>query len=128
VTLAPAIKLGLSATQIQMKSNGTQRVTVTATPQGGVTAAANMSGVSFKATGMPTGITASWGIPSLTANGAVQVVLTLTGSAAAVGSNTTLFLTGSVKDVSSGTIYSASQQAYLAVTRGTSAGPRPIRR
>jgi pseudomonalisin len=128
VTSAPGIKLGLSAMQIQMKSNGTQQVTVTATPQGGVTAAANMSGVSFNATGLPTGITASWGTPALTANGAVQVVLTLTGSAAAAGSNTTVFLTGSVKDVSTGTIYSASQQAYLSVTRVITAGPLPIRR
>src|SRR5579859_1077200 len=127
VTPAPSIKLALSMTQIQMKSNGTQQVTVTATPQGGLTIPASMVGVNFNATGMPTGISASWGTLSLAANGTVQAVLTLTGSAAAVGTQTTLFLTGSVKDASSGTTYLASQQAYLTVTRVTTAGPRPIR-
>lgn len=122
---APAIKLGLSTALIQMTSSGTQTVTVTATPQGGVVPKANLAGVSFKVTGLPTGITASWGTPSLTAVGAVQAVLTLTGSKAASGSNSKLTLTGTV--TASGALYSATQQESLVVARVAAIAPLPIR-
>ena len=125
VTAGPAVKLSVASTQIAMKSNGTAQVTATITPQGGVAPSASLTGVTFTVTGMPTGVSAAWGAPSRSANGAVQAVLTLTGSSAAVGSNTVLTFTGKLTDAATWTTYGASQQAYLAVTRVNVSRQRP---
>jgi hypothetical protein len=126
VTPPAGIKLGLSAALVEMKPTGTQSVTASVIPQGRVTVAANMTGVSFNVIGLPMGVSGSWGAPRLTEAGTAQVVLTLKGSKSAVGSNSRLTITGNVTDPVSGTLYSASQQESLVVAKVTSAGPLPI--
>jgi len=117
VTAAPSIALSLSPGTINMRSTATQQVTILVTPAGGVAPAANMAGVNFQVTGLPTGIAAQWGAPTLNANGSWQSVLTLTGSKTAISSSTRLNFTTSAVDAASGVTYTASLQTGLVVTR-----------
>jgi hypothetical protein len=116
VTAAAGIKLTLPAVQVAMQSNATQQLVVTVTSQGGVAPAANLSGVNFQATGMPTGVTASWSAPVLSGPGTIQATLSLAGSSSAVSSKATIWIMASVTDATTGNAYSASQQLSLTVT------------
>jgi hypothetical protein len=115
VTAAPAITVALSPAQISMKSNATQVVTVTAAPVGGASLAANAA--AFKVTGLPGGVVGAWGPASVTASGALQVQLTLTGNANAVSSATKPMIAVSATDTVTGIVYAAGEQATLTVTK-----------
>jgi pseudomonalisin len=115
VTSAPTIKLTLSPTQISMKSTATQAVTVTVTPVGGAILAANEA--AFKITGLPGGVSGSWGAATVATGGALQATLTLTGSANAVSSTTQPLIAVSATDAVTGRVYTASAQATLIVTK-----------
>ena len=115
VTSAPTIKMALSPSQISMKATATQVVTVTVTPEAG--AILGTSGTVFKITGLPGGISGSWGPASMTASGALQATLTLTGSANAVSSTTQPLIAVSATDAVTGSVYAASEQATLTITK-----------
>ena len=115
VTSAPMIKLALSPTQISMKSTVTQAVTVNVTPVAGAILAANEA--SFKVTGLPGGVSSSWGPATVAAGGALQATLTLTGSVNAVSSTTQPLIAVSATDAVTGIVYGASEQATLTVTK-----------
>jgi pseudomonalisin len=117
VTAAPAVTVALSATTVSMKSTASATVLATVTEVGGVTPAASLTGVTFSVTGMPTGISVSWGAPSLNASGKPQATLTINGSSSAVTTSTKLTVTAAVVDANTQIKYAATQQATLAVTR-----------
>jgi hypothetical protein len=120
VAAAPAITVALSPTQISMKSNATQVVTVTATPIGGASLAATAA--AFKVTGLPGGVVSAWGSVSVTSSGALQAQLTLTGSANAVSSATRPMIAVSATDTATSITYTASEQATLTVTKAALLG------
>jgi len=117
VTAAPAIKVALSPASLSMMSMATQAITVTASPVGGVSLASSAARATFKVTGLPAGITGTWGAASLTTAGALQAKLTLTGSTSAVSSSTKPVITVSAADSISAKIYSATETETLTVTR-----------
>ena len=117
VTPAPAVSVSLSPAAINMQSTASQAVTVTVTPIGGVKPNASSTGSSFQVTGLPAGITASFGTPSLTTTGSMQVALTLTGSSAAITSSSKPAVAVQVHDDTTGILYTASASATLTVTR-----------
>jgi pseudomonalisin len=120
VTPGPAIAVSLSPATISMKSTASQTVTLTMNPSGGMTPDSSTAGSSFQVTGLPTGFTASWGVPSLTAAGSLQVTLTLAGSSDAITSASKPTVTARVHDTATGVLYTASAQAALTVTRSSS--------
>jgi len=93
---------------------------MTVTPIGGASLSA--SAATFKVTGLPGGVTGSWGPASRTAVGALQAQLTLTGSANAVSSATKPAVSVSTTDAVTGTAYTASVQATLTVTKAALLG------
>ena len=115
VTSAPTVKVALSSTQISMKSTATEALTVTVTPMAGATLAANEA--AFKITGLPGGVSGSWGPATVAAGGALQATLTLTGSANAVSSTTQPQIAVSATDAVTGSVYAASEQATLTITK-----------
>jgi pseudomonalisin len=118
VTPAPAIAVAFSPATVNMKSTASQAITLTVNPIGGVKP--DTSGSSFQVTGLPAGFTASFGTPSLTAAGAMQVTLTLTGSSTAITSTSKPTVTAQVHDSVTGILYKATAQAALTVTRPNS--------
>jgi pseudomonalisin len=118
VTSSPAITATLSPAAIIMKSTASQAVTVTINPIGGVKPTA--SGSSFQIAGLPTGFTAIWGTPVLTAAGSLQVALNLVGSSSAITSASKPTVTVQVHDSTTGIFYTASEQATLTVMRSNS--------
>ena len=120
VTPAPAISLALSPAAINMKSTASQAVTVTIMPIGGMQPSSSATGSSFRVTGLPTGLAATWGTPTVTAAGSMQVTLTLAGSNAAITSTSKPTVTAQVHDAKTGILYTASAQAALSVTRPNS--------
>jgi hypothetical protein len=81
---------------------------------------ASTTGSSFQVTGLPAGFTAAWGTPALTAAGAMQVTLTLTGSSTAITSTSKPIVTAQVHDSVTGILYTTTAQAALTVTRPNS--------
>ena len=116
VQQAPAIKLTASAASISMQSLGTAALTVTGTPVGGLTVASKAAGSTIGvASGLPTGITATWSAPSVNAAGTVVWTLTLTGSPAAVASTSSLSLSAMLKSAT-GTATTTAAAVPLTVT------------
>jgi hypothetical protein len=106
-----------------MKSTASQTIVVTVTPQAG--AQLKTAGASFQIAGLPTGISANWGAPGLTAGGNVQVMLTIQGSNSAVTTSTRPTITAHVTDSGTATAYVATEQFGLSVTRGIVLRPHP---
>lgn len=117
VTAAPAVTVTLSPASISMQSMSSTAVTATVSPVGGVSFASSASGAVFTATGLPGGITGSWGAVTLTAAGTLQAKLTLIGSVTAVSTATQPHLAISVADSASGKSYVANATLTLNVTR-----------
>jgi hypothetical protein len=124
VTAAPAIAMALSPATISLKSTAKQVVTVTVTPIGAASLATTAA--SFKVTGLPGGISSSWGVASRTAAGALQEQLTLTGSVNAVASTSKPTVTVSATDTVSGGVYTGTEQATLTVTKAALLRPQPL--
>jgi subtilase family serine protease len=122
VSPAPAVTLALSPVQISMSSTATQKITVTTTPVGGISLASSAGAAAFQITGLPAGVTASWGSPVVTAAGTMQATLTLSGSATAVSSSTKPMVSVSV--AAGGATHQASLQATLSVTHSQLSVPR----
>ena len=68
------------------------------------------------ASGLPKGITASWGAPGLTSAGTLFRTLTLTGSASAIAGTSTLSLAGAFTS-KTGSVYKSSANLPLAVSQ-----------
>jgi pseudomonalisin len=127
VTAAPAIDIALSTPSIAMSSTGKQTFTVTLTPVGGVSLATSAASATYQVTGLADGITATSGATTLTAAGALQATLILTGSSSAAAGSFKPTITASVAASITGKTYSASQPASLTVSKTTSDGPSPTR-
>ncbi len=110
-----------SPATINMSSMATTSLTATAAPVGGVSLTANAA--IFKVTGLPAGITGSWGTTALTAAGTLQAKLTLTGSTSAISSATKPAIAVSVTDSVTGKVYSASATATSTDCDASSANP-----
>jgi pseudomonalisin len=119
VTPAPSIKVALSIPSVGMKSNASQAVVVTVTPIGSASLPAMAPASSFQVTGLPTGITATWGTASLTSAGAVQATLTIQASGNALTSSTKPTVTVKLIDANTEASYTASAQATLSVTHSS---------
>ncbi len=114
---APAVQLTSSLQSLSMWSMSSDTVTVTATPIGAVTVPSGAAGASVAiVSGLPTGITASWSNPTVTAAGAVSWTLTLTGSVYAVASSGALNVSAQITDASTGNIYTSSLGIPLTVS------------
>ena len=113
---ASAMQLQVSWTKLSMTSLGSTSETITAVPSGGLTVPAGAAGATVSiASGLPSGVTASFSSPSLTSSGAVKWTLTLTGSPTALGSVGTLNFSSHLTDAKSGTVYAASVGVPLTV-------------
>jgi pseudomonalisin len=116
----PTISVSLSPATISMVSTATQKVVLTVTPAGGAKPAAGASASTFLLTGLPAGVTGSWGTSSLTSAGTLQVALTLTGSSTAITSTSKPTIVAQVHDSATGMQYTTSTQIALTVTRPNS--------
>lgn len=116
VTAAPAVSAAVSPAQITIQPNATQKINVTLTPIGGVKLAANASDFSFTVQGLPAGVTASWGAPTINAAGAAVVPLSLTSDGTHSG-NAQVLVSGTARDAVTGVQYSFQQQLVIAALR-----------
>jgi len=129
-SVPPGVKIGLiQSTLSTLPSMGTASVTLIATPLGGVSVAPGAAGSQATlVSGLPSGVTASWSSPTVSAAGAVSWTLTLTAGSIDEAERATLDLSAQIQDQSSGIVYSASQNiavnvAFLAnISIGTTPG------
>jgi hypothetical protein len=113
---ALGVVLAVSPQALSMGSLSTATVTVTAAPFGGAVLVANAGSSTISvASGLPKGITASWGTPGMTSAGALFRTLTLTGSASAIAGTSTLSLAGSFTS-RTGSVYKAIGNLPLMVS------------
>jgi pseudomonalisin len=97
VTQGPNFTLTASPASASMQSMTSTTVQVTAAPVGGAAVASGAAGSSIGvASGLPKGVTATWGSASVSSAGAVVWTLTLTGSSAAAAGTATLGLTAKI--------------------------------
>jgi uncharacterized membrane protein len=116
LTQAPSFTLTTAPTAVSMQSTGSTAITITATPAGGAAVPTGASGSSVSVvSGLPKGVTASWGSASVTAAGGVAWTLTLTGSSTATAETATLGLTAKIAP-KSGAVVSASANLPLTVS------------
>jgi pseudomonalisin len=113
---ALGVVLAVSPQTLSMPSLSSATVTVTAAPLGGtvLVTSAGWSTISI-ASGLPKGITASWGAPGVTSAGTLFRTLTLTGSASAIAGTSTLSLAGTFTS-KTGSVYKSSANLPLAVS------------
>jgi pseudomonalisin len=118
VQTALGVALAVSPQVLSMPSLSSATVTVIATPLGGAVLVANTgwSTISIDS-GLPKGITASWGPPGLTSAGILFRTLTLTGSANAIAGTSTLSLAGTFTS-KTGSVYKSSANLPLTVSLG----------
>jgi hypothetical protein len=113
---AVGVVLGVSPQTISVASLSSATVTVTATPFGGAVLVGNAGGSSFSiASGLPKGITASWGAPGITSAGILFRTLTLTGSAGAIAGVSTVDLAGTFT-ARTGSVYKCNVNLPLTVS------------
>ncbi len=125
VQRAPGVLLTLAPQTLSVPSVSTATIMVTATPVGGVAAAAGSTGTTISiASGLPKGFTASWSAPSITSAGSVVWRLTLTGSASAIAGTSTLSLTA-VLATKTESVYKTSGNLPIIVTLAPSKRLRP---
>jgi len=111
---APGVALAVSPQTLSMAPLSSATVTVTATPQGGtVLGNAGWSSISITS-GLPKGITASWGTPGMTSAGILFRTLTLTSSAGVIAGNSTLSLAGTFT-AKTGSVYTSGTSLPLTV-------------
>jgi subtilase family serine protease len=116
IQAAPGIQLAFSPASLSMQTLATATTTVTATPQGGVAIPAGAAGSSIAiASGLPTGVTATWSAPSLGTSGVLSWTLTLTGSSKAVAGTSSLSIAAKIV-AKSGSSYTKSATLPLTVT------------
>ncbi len=113
---AMGVVLAVSPQTLSMSSISSATVTVTAAPLAGTVLVANAGWSSISiASGLPKGITASWGAPGSTSAGILFRTLTLTGSANAVAGISTLSLAGTFT-AKTGSVYKSSANLPLTVS------------
>ena len=116
VAAAPAVAVTLSPASLSMPSMSTGSVTVTINPVGGVSLSSSASAATFRVSGLPVGVTGSWGTPALTSAGTLQAKLTLSGSTSALGSSTQPVITVSAPDSVTKKVYTATKTLALTVS------------
>jgi hypothetical protein len=116
VTAAPAVAVTLSPASLSMASTSTGSVTVTVNPVGGASLSSSASAATFRVSGLPAGITGSWGTPALTSAGTLQAKLTLSGSTSAPGSTTQPVITVTAPDSITKKVYTATKTLALTVS------------
>ena len=113
---ALSVALAVSPQTLSMGSLSTATVTVTAAPLAGVVLVVNSGWSSLSiVSGLPKGITATWGAPGLTSTGILFRTLTLTGSASAIAGTSTLSLAGSFTS-KTGSVYKTSANLPIVIT------------
>jgi hypothetical protein len=113
---ALGVVLAVSPQTLAMSSISSATVTVTGAPLGGTVLVANAGWSSISiASGLPKGITASWGAPGVTSAGTLFRTLTLTGSAGAIAGTSTLNLAGTFT-AKTGSVYQSSTNLPLTVS------------
>jgi pseudomonalisin len=113
---ALGVVLAVSPQTLSMPSLSSATVTVTAAPLGGAVLVSNAGWSTITiASGLPKGITASWGRPGVTSTGTLFRTLTLTGSASAIAGTSTLSLAGTFTS-KTGNVYKSSANLPLAVS------------
>jgi subtilase family serine protease len=116
VQSALGVALAVSPQTLSMASLSSATVTVTAAPVGGAVLVINAGWSSISiASGLPKGITASWGAPGVTSTGTLFRTLTLTGSTGAIAGTSTLSLAGTFTS-KTGSVYTSSTNLPLAVS------------
>jgi hypothetical protein len=104
---APGLTIGLSATSVSMTHSSTSQITVSVTPVGGL----QLTGIGIQISGLPTGVTPSFGQGSLSNSGVFSAPMTLTGSSSAKTGSWSVSVaasTGSNGSPSSTAAYTAS--------------------
>jgi hypothetical protein len=115
VSQAPGLTAAVNMTSFSMNSMGTASLNVIATPTGGLSTTSALTSVQV-VSGLPAGVTVSYGTPVVASSGAVTYPLTFAGSTAALASKGTLGLSVSMTDKTSGLTYSASTSSTLSVS------------
>jgi hypothetical protein len=109
---AAGLTVGLGATSLSMTHSGTGQMIVSVTPVGGL----KLTGASFSIGGLPAGVTASFGLGSISSTGVFSAPITLTGSSAAKTGTWSVSVaasTGSSGSPSSAAAFTASQAFTL---------------
>jgi hypothetical protein len=114
---ATGVELELSKSVLPIKTNGTASLTVTANPMNSIAVPSNASGSSAMITSdLPSGITASWGKPSVDSSGNVNWTLTLTASSSAEAGSSPVDVWVQITDASRGLVYSTSQRFSVLIS------------
>ena len=79
VQQAPGLTMGLGVTSLSMTHSSTGKIMVSVTPQGGL----KLTGVSLELSGLPAGVTPSFGQGTISSSGVFSAPMTLTGSSSA---------------------------------------------
>lgn len=117
VNLPRGAQLKVWVPAVSMQSAGSISLDLEAIPVGGVALSSGLAGsTATLLSALPAGVTATWSSPVVTSSGAVLWTLTLAGSRTAVASTGTLGLSVSIKDASSGIVYSSTQSLPLTVS------------
>ena len=114
VNQAGGVNASVSATTFSMESMGSTTLNVIATPVGGVSTTTALTKPQIVG-GLPTGVTATWGIPAISPAGVVTCPLSLAGSTAAVGGTSSLQFSVTVTDKNTGISYSATTNSSLTI-------------
>jgi pseudomonalisin len=116
VQVAPGVQISASPSSLSVLSPGSAATIVTVTPIGGAVIPAGAAGSTVAVTsGLPKGVTASWGTATLSSTGSAAWRLTLTGSSAAAAGSSTLTIAASIAG-KSGATYTAVCSVSLKVT------------
>lgn len=91
VQQAPGLTMGLGTTSLSMTRSGTGQMTVSVTPAGGL----SLTGANLAVSGLPAGVTATFGQGSLSKSGVFSAQMTLTGSSSAKTGSWSVSVAGS---------------------------------
>ncbi len=106
------VQVSVSPTAITIPALSVGTVTVTALPTGGAIASGSTASVT---SGLPTGFTATWGVPTINAAGAAVWTLKLGGGTSAVGGSSTVAISVHVVN-KTGTAYTGTATLPVTVT------------
>jgi hypothetical protein len=115
VSQAPGVTASVNLGSFTMLSMGTATLNVIATPFGGMSTTAALTRASI-VSGLPTGVTASYGTPTVSSSGAVTCPISFAGSTAALGGTSTLNLSVTSTDQNTGVSYTSTASSSLKVS------------
>lgn len=115
VNQSPGVTATVNLPSFTMSSMGTASLNVVATPFGGMSTTAALTKASI-VSGLPAGVTASFGTPTVSSTGVVTSPITFTGSTAALGGTSNLVFSVTATDQNTGVSYTSTASSSLKVS------------